>query len=76
MNVGSLIYSREAGYMPASPVGVSTCIQMTYNTMSGGGGNCTRVPRSFDDGLYVRSQSFECRPRGPDWRGPLRLILS
>jgi hypothetical protein len=43
---------------------------------SGGGGNCTRVPRSFGNGLYVCSRSFECQPRGPDRQGPLRLIPS
>src|SRR5690242_12131509 len=43
---------------------------------SGGGGNCTRVPRSVSDGLYVRIQSFDCRPQGPDQQGPLRLIPS
>jgi hypothetical protein len=43
---------------------------------SGGGGNCTRVPRSFGNGLYVRSRSFVCQPRGPDRQGPLRLIPS
>jgi hypothetical protein len=36
---------------------------------SGGGGNCTRVPRSFGDGLYVRSRSFDCRPGSPDRQG-------
>ena len=43
---------------------------------SGGGGNCTRVPRSIGDGLYVRSRSFDCRPQGPGRQGPVRLIPS
>jgi hypothetical protein len=48
----------------------------TRVALSGGGGNCTRVPRSVDDGLYVRIRSFDCRPRGPGRQGPLRLIPS
>ena len=44
--------------------------KLSVDVSSGGGGNCTRVPRSFGDGLYVRSRSFVCRPRGPDRQGP------
>jgi hypothetical protein len=67
---------RAAGNQPASLEDVSRYIIGAYDTRSGGGGNCTRVPRSVDDGLYVRSRSFDCRPRGPDRQGPLRLIPS
>jgi hypothetical protein len=55
---------------------VISCHRMTTWMKSGGGGNCTRVPRSFGNGLYVCSRSFECQPRGPDRQGPLRLIPS
>jgi hypothetical protein len=50
--------------------------ELSVDVSSGGGGNCTRVPRSISDGIYVCSQSFDCRPQGPVWRGPFRLILS
>jgi hypothetical protein len=50
--------------------------EVSVDISSGGGGNCTRVPRSIGDGIYVCSQSFNCRPRGPVWRGPFRLIRS
>ena len=61
--------------------GVSSFLVTDFQKVSvdvsyGGGGNCTRVPRSFGNGLYVRSRSFECQPRGPDRQGPLRLIPS
>ena len=50
--------------------------EQSVDVSSGGGGNCTRVPRSFNVGLYVRSRSFDCRPGGPDRQGPLWLIPS
>ncbi len=50
--------------------------ELSVDVTYGGGGNCTRVPRSVGEGFYVRSRSFDCRPRGPDRQGPLRLILS
>jgi Phage integrase family len=50
--------------------------EVSVDVSSGGGGNCTRVPRSIGDGLYVCSRSFDCRPRGPVRQGPLRLIRS
>jgi integrase len=50
--------------------------EMSVDVSSGGGGNCTRVPRSVGDGLYVRSRSFDCRPQGPGRQGPFRLIPS
>ena len=43
---------------------------------SGGGGNCTRVPRRIGEGIYVRSRSFDCRPRRPERQGRLRLSPS
>ena len=55
---------------------VANCHQLAVCGRSGGGGNCTRVPRSFNAGLYVRSRSFDCRPGGPDRQGPFRLIPS
>src|SRR5208282_5432743 len=44
MNVAGLRYSMAAGYLPASPVYASHCNKTSYNTRSGGGGNCTRRP--------------------------------
>jgi len=41
--------------------------------LSGGGGNCTRVPRSVGEGFYVRSRWFGCRRRGSGRQDPLRL---
>jgi hypothetical protein len=58
-----------------NPIKIAAC-EKSQVAIDGGGGNCTRVPRSFDNGLYVRSRSFECQPRGPDRQGPLRLIPS
>ena len=46
--------------------GVTDFQELSVDVRSGGGGNCTRVPRSFDNGLYVRSRSFDVsasRPR-------------
>ena len=37
-----LIFSKAAGYLPASIIGVSICAKTTYSTQNGGGGNCTR----------------------------------
>ncbi len=61
--------------------GVSSCCvtdfqEESVDVSSGGGGNCTRVPRSVRAGIYVCSQSFDCRPRSPDRQGLLRLIPS
>jgi hypothetical protein len=50
--------------------------EVSVDVTSGGGGNCTRVPRFINASIYVRSRSFDCRPRGPGRQGPLRLILS
>jgi hypothetical protein len=50
--------------------------ELAFGVSSGGGGNCTRVPRPIGEGIYVRSRSFDCRPRPPDRRGGLRLIPS
>jgi len=58
MNVGSLIYPRAAGYSPASLIAVSICDQTTYNTKSGGGGNCTRVS---NDASYFSKATCENR---------------
>ena len=55
---------------------VAASQELAAGVKSGGGGNCTRVPRSVNDGLYARSRSFVCQPRGPDRQGPLRLIPS
>jgi hypothetical protein len=44
MNVAGLRYSMAAGYLPASPVYASHFNTNSYNTRSGGGGNCTRGP--------------------------------
>jgi len=54
----------------------ATCQEQAVDVSSGGGGNCTRVPRPFRDGIYVRSRSFNCRPGVPDRQGPFRLIPS
>lgn len=55
---------------------VVACQEEANDLRSGGGGNCTRVPRGFDEGVYVRSRSFDCRRRGPDRQGPPRLSPS
>jgi hypothetical protein len=59
---------------------LSSCVtdfqELSVDVRSGGGGNCTRVPRSVGGGIYVRSRSFVCRPRGPVRQGPFRLIPS
>ena len=44
MNVAGLRYSMAAGYLPASPEYASPCNTTSYNTRSGGGGNCTLGP--------------------------------
>lgn len=54
----------------------ATCHELAVGVSSGGGGNCTRVPRSIDEGIYVRSRIFGCRPRRPVRQGRLRLIPS
>jgi hypothetical protein len=45
---------EAAGSQPASPKHASRLIQMAYNTRNGGGGNCTRSPRSASH--YAESQ--------------------
>jgi site-specific recombinase XerD len=55
---------------------VSASQELAVDVSSGGGGNCTRVPRSFREGLYVRSRSFGCRRRGSGRQDPLRLSSS
>ncbi len=42
------------GNQPASRVCVNLCNKTIYNIKIGGGGNCTRVPSSINDGLCVR----------------------
>jgi hypothetical protein len=42
MNVAGLRYSMAAGYLPASPLYASHFNTTSYNTRSGGCGNCTR----------------------------------
>lgn len=66
-----------------SPAGAGLCVVFCRKLSiegslqrSGGGGNCTRVPRSFGEGLYVRSRSFDCRRLGPGRQGPFRLSSS
>ena len=49
---------------------------LAFDASYGGGGNCTRVPRHFGEGIYVRSHRFNCRPMGPRRRGPFRRIPS
>jgi hypothetical protein len=39
--------TTAAGYLPASPMYASHFDTTSYNTKSGGGGNCTRVPGSI-----------------------------
>src|ERR1022692_1638523 len=58
MNVASLRYSRAAGYLPASFIAVNICNQTTYNTASGGGGNCTRS--SFDESCFSQTVCENC----------------
>ena len=50
--------------------------EMSVDVSSGGGGNCTRVPRRIHDGVYVRSRPFDCRPQGSGRRDPFWLIPS
>ena len=45
----------------------------SVDVSSGGGGNCTRVPRSVGEGLYARSRFFDCRPGSPNRQGLFRL---
>jgi len=59
-----------------SSLGVTDFQEESVDVSSGGGGNCTRVPRSFNDGLYVCSRSFNCRPQTPERQGVLWLIPS
>jgi hypothetical protein len=44
ISVGSLRFLRAAGYLPAPLVYASPFNITSYNTSSGGGGNCTRSP--------------------------------
>ncbi|APW58645.1 Tyrosine recombinase XerC [Paludisphaera borealis] len=50
--------------------------ELAFDASYGGGGNCTRVPRSVCEGFYVRSRSFDCRPGGSGRQDPLRLSSS
>jgi hypothetical protein len=54
----------------------ATSQELAFDASYGGGGNCTRVPRPIDEGIYVRSRFFDCRPGRPNRRGCLRLIPS
>jgi integrase len=35
--------------------------ELAFDASYGGGGNCTRVPRPIDEGIYVRIRLFDCR---------------
>jgi hypothetical protein len=59
-----------------SSSGVSDCQEQSSDVTSGGGGNCTRVPRSIRGGIYVRSPSLNCRHRSPERQGLFQLIPS
>ena len=48
--------------------------ELAFDASYGGGGNCTRVPRSIGAGLYVRIRFFDCRPRSPNRKGLPWLI--
>jgi len=52
--------AEAAGNQPASHRDVTGCKTMTYNTRSGGGGNCTRVPvaASCDFSRYWHRWSY------------------
>ena len=43
---------------------------------SGGGGNCTRVPRPFRQGVYVCVLLFSFRQAAPNRQGSAPLIQS
>ena len=80
MGLGLVVARRETKKTPSGE-GVSSSPgtasqELAVDVRSGGGGNCTRVPRSVGDGIYVRIRSFACRPQVPDRQGPLRLIPS
>lgn len=55
---------------------VSASQELAVDVSSGGGGNCTRVPRSICEGVYVCSRNFGCRPGCPVRQGHLRLSSS
>ncbi len=67
---------KTPDFSGVSSSAVVGCRQEAIDVSSGGGGNCTRVPRSFGEGLYVRSRSIGCRRRGSDRQDPLRLSSS
>ena len=56
MNVGSLIYSKAAGYIPASLCKRKSFNKTSYNARSRGGGNCTRV---LNDTSHLRKMTCE-----------------
>jgi site-specific recombinase XerC len=54
-----------------------TCFQeVSSNVSTGGGGNCTRVPRPIRQGIYVCVQLFGFRRKSPNWQGGCSLIQS
>jgi site-specific recombinase XerC len=59
----------------SSSLGVASQ-ELAVDASYGGGGNCTRVPRPIDEGIYVRIRFFDCRPGRPNRRGRLWLIPS
>ena len=59
-----------------SPSADAICQELAFGVSSGGGGNCTRVPRPVNEGVYVCSRNFDCRPWHPSRRGCLWLIPS
>jgi hypothetical protein len=74
MNVAGLRYSMAAGYLPVSHVYASLCNTISYNTRSGGGGNCTRGSDANRQGFSPRdadAKSFldEAIRRGMGERG-------
>ena len=48
----------------------------SIDVSSGGGGNCTRVPRPIRQGVYVCVPSFDFRRKVPGGQGPVPLIRS
>jgi hypothetical protein len=61
ISIGSLRFSKAAGYLPASLVDTSLRSTTIYNFMSGGGGNCTRV---LIDATNDGANSHEMRSEG------------
>lgn len=61
--------SREG----VSSSGVTDFQEKSVDVSSGGGGNCTRVPRFISEGVYVCSRCFDCRLKAPQRRGASSL---